>query len=402
MSDHTRKDVVFFRHLPKTAGTSLTTTLANIYGDAQTYRFRDVGEGFGGLFSGVLQARGDVLSLVSGHIPLLLIPEGACGTEFTILREPIARLLSLRRFLEQQPADHRARMGLGDTVTIADMLASRNAEVYGQIRNGMARFFSSHSTFSDPEAAEFWHPPEDGRVIEDCAEVLGRMTAGTVEDMPSFLRNLQRRLGVPYEMEIGVENFTVERGGDAALEDIRALIEVNAIDLALFNVVMKRVPKASRGGVSLLGAEIDRRTLFAPQPGQQYSPANIPGRQGFELFEHRGKLCWIGDTGRGRIHLAPCETAQTLTLSLYGVVPHYPMSEMVFTVDGGRWRREFSQSDSNGHYRLATIPPHANVIELAIIQPYATPAAAITPGSPDRRRLGAALLGIRSEAQTLA
>ncbi len=399
MSDYNRKDVVFFRHLPKTAGTSLTTTLANIYGDAQTYRFRDVGEDFVALFSGVLQARGDVLSLVSGHIPLLSVPEGASGTEFTILRDPIARVLSLRRFLEQQPAGHRARMGLGDTVSIADMLASRNSEVYGQIRNGTARFFSSHASFSDPKAAEFWHPPGDLRVAEDCAEVLGRMTVGTVEDMPSFLARLQRRLRAPYDIEIGVENITLERGSEASLEDIRGLIEVNAIDLALFNVVMKRLPRRTSGGVSLLGAEIDRRTLFAPERGQQYSPPHIPGRQGFELYEHVGKLCWIGDSGRGRIHLAPSDIAQTLIISLYGVVPHYPMSEMVFTVDGGRWRREFSQTNSNGHYRLATIPPHANVIELAIIQPYSTPAAAITPGSPDRRRLGAALLGIRSEAQ---
>lgn len=402
MSDQSRKDVVFFRHLPKTAGTSLTTTLANIYGDAQTYRFRDVGEDFAALFSGVLQARGDVLSLVSGHIPLLSVPEGACGTEFTILRDPIARVLSLRRFLEQQPADHRARMGLGDTVSIADMLASRNSEVYGQIRNGTARFFSSHASFSDPTAPEFWHPPEDGRVLDDCAEVLGRMVAGTVEDMPTFLHHLQRRLRVPYAIEIGVENITLERGGDATLADIHALIEVNAIDLALFNVVMKRLPKVSRGTVTMLGSEIDRRTLFAPEPGQQYSPPHIPGRQGFELYEHRSKLCWIGDSGRGRIHLAPCDTAQTLTISLYGVVPHYPLSEMVFTLDGRSWRREFTQTNSNGHYQLATIPPHANVIELSIIQPYSTPAAAISPVSPDRRRLGAALLGIRSEAQAPA
>ena len=398
MSDQSRKDVVFFRHLPKTAGTSLTTTLANIYGDAQTYRFRDVGEDFAALFSSVLQARGDVLSLVSGHIPLLSVPEGACGTEFTILRDPIARVLSLRRFLEQQPAGHRARMGLGDTVTIADMLASRNSEVYGQIRNGMARFFSSQRSFTDANTDAFWHPPEDGRVLDECAEVLGRMTVGTVEDMPSFLHNLQRRLRVPYEIEIGVENFTIERGGDASLADIHALVEVNSIDLALFNVVMKRLPRASQRSVSLLGNEIDRRTLFAPQPEQHYSPPNIPGRQGFELYEYSDKLCWIGKAGRGRIHLAPSDVAQTLVISLYSIVPHYPLSEVVITLDGTPWRREFSQGDGNGHYRLAVIPPHVNVIELTIIQPYSLPASAITPGSLDRRQLGTALLGVRSRA----
>jgi len=396
LSDHSSHGVVFFRHLPKTAGTSLTTTLANIYGDGQTHRFREVGEGFATMFSGVLQARGDVLSLVSGHIPLLAVPEGACGPEFTILREPIARLLSLRRFLEQQPPDDRARMGLGDRVTVADMLASRNSEVYGQVRNGMARFFSSHASFADPKQPEFWNPPADAAVVEDCLAVLNRMTVGTVEDMPTALCHLQRRLQIPYALEIGMENFTVEKRDEVSIEDIRALIEANAIDLALFHTVMKRLPRARPA--TAIGGDIDRRTLFDPQPGVTYTPMQMPGRQGFELYEPRGRLCWVGDTGRGRIHLAPAATAQTLTVALYGVVPHYPLPEVAITVDGTRWPFAFIPGGSNAQYRLAPIPPHAGAIELAITQPYSLPVSAITPGSPDRRRLGVALLNLRCDA----
>ena len=398
MSDRSLAGVVFFRHLPKTAGTSLTTTLANIYGEGRTHRFRDVGEEFAAMFGGVLQARADVLSLVSGHIPLLSVPEGTCGAEFTILREPIARILSLRRFLEQQPDVDRARMGLGDRVTIADMLASRNSEVYGQVRNGMARFFSSHASFSDPTRPEFWEPPADNLVIEDCAAVLARMTVGTTEDMGTALTNLQRKLRIPYPLEIGMENFTVERGGEASLADIQALIEVNAIDLALFQVVMKQVPRPRAGHAAMLAAEIDRRTLFDPQPGQVYSPNNIPGRQGFELFEPRGRLCWLGDTGRARIHLAPCDGPRVLTFQLYGVVPHYPLDEVRFAVDGRRWHHEYPSPDGTARFRLASIPPHSGPVELSITQPYSVPVAAITAGSPDRRRLGTALLSVQCNA----
>lgn len=390
--------VVFFRHLPKTAGTSLTTTLANIYGDGQCHRFRDVGQGFEGLFSSVLQARGNVLSLVSGHIPLHIVPESQCGAEFTILREPIARLLSLRRFLEQQPAADRARMGLADHVTIADMLASRNSEVYSQVHNGMARFFSSHRGFADPMADEFWDPLPAAGVVEECAAVLERQAVGTVEDMPAALGMLQRRLRVPYELDIGMENFTVERGGEVSLADIRALIEANSIDLALFHMVMKRLPKGLPPAGYALGDGYDRRTLFDPQPGQQYNPMQIPGRQGFELFESAGKLCWLGDSGRGRIHLAPSAVPLTLTLAIYGIVPHYPLREMVFQVNGSRWPASQFQAPSNMQFTLAPIPPHAGPMELTIVQPYAAPVAAITAGSPDRRRLGAALLNIRCDA----
>jgi hypothetical protein len=398
MSDRAPSGTVFFRHLPKTAGTSLTTTLANIYGDGQCYRFRDVGEGFQGLFSSVLQARGDVLSLVSGHIPLHTVPEGGCGTEFTILREPIARLLSLRRFLEQQPPADRARMGLGDKVTIADMLASRNSEVYGQVRNGMARFFSRDPRFADPASDEFWEPLPPAGVVEECAAALERQTVGTVEDMPGALRMLQRRLRVPFELDIGMENFTTERGGEVSLEDIRALIEANSIDLALFHMVMKRLPKGLPPASYALGDGFDRRTLFDPQPGQQYNPMQVPGRQGFELFEPSSKLCWIGDSGRGRIHLAPSAVPLSLTLAIYGIVPHYPLREMAFQIDGARWPATQFQAPSNMQFTLAPIPPHSGPMELTVVQPYAAPVAAITPGSPDRRRLGAALLNIRCDA----
>jgi len=398
MSDRHSGSVVFFRHLPKTAGTSLTTTLANIYGDGQCYRFRDVGEGFEGMFSSVLQARGDVLSLVSGHIPLHTVPEGNCGTEFAILREPIARVLSLRRFLEQQPPADRARMGLGDKITVADMLASRKPEVYGQVRNGMARFFSRDRRFADPASDEFWEPLPPAGVVEECAAALERQTVGTVEDMPGALRMLQRRLRVPYELDIGMENFTVERNDEVSLADIRALIEANSIDLALFHMVMKRLPKGLLPASYAMGDGYDRRTLFDPQPGTHYSPMQIPGRQGFELFEPRGKLCWLGDAGRGRISLAPSTQPMTLSVLLYGVVPHYPMAEIGFTVDGQRWATQHIQGEGNHTFRLAPIPPHAGPLELAIVQPYAVPVAAVTPGTPDRRRLGIALLNIRCEA----
>jgi hypothetical protein len=235
-------------------------------------------------------------------------------------------------------------------------------------------------------------------VVEDCAAVLERQTVGTVEDMPGALRMLQRRLRVPYELDIGMENFTTERGGEVSLEDIRALIEANAIDLALFHMVMKRLPKGVPPASYALGDGFDRRTLFDPQPGQQYSPMQIPGRQGFELFEPDGKLCWIGDSGRGRIHLAPSAVPVSLTLALYGIVPHFPLREMKFQIDGASWPASQNQLPSNMQFTLATIPQHTGPMELTILQPYAAPVAAITPGSPDRRRLGAALLNIRCDA----
>jgi hypothetical protein len=80
------------------------------------------------------------------------------------------------------------------------------------------------------------------------------------------------------------------------------------------------------------------------------------------------------------------------------MLPHYPLQEVQITLDGQRWPVQFMQGDGNGGYRLAPIPPHAGPMELAIVQPYSVPVAAITPGSPDRRRLGTALINIRCDA----
>ena len=80
------------------------------------------------------------------------------------------------------------------------------------------------------------------------------------------------------------------------------------------------------------------------------------------------------------------------------MVPHYPMEEVAFLVDGKRWKHEYPSSDGTARYRLAPIPAHAGPVELAIVQPFSVPVAAITPDSPDRRRLGTALLSIQCNA----
>jgi hypothetical protein len=83
---------------------------------------------------------------------------------------------------------------------------------------------------------------------------------------------------------------------------------------------------------------------------------------------------------------------------LIGFPSNYPMKEVTFQINGERWSATQHQTPTNMQYTLAPIPPHAGPIELAIVQPYSVTVAAIMPGSPDRRRLGTALLFIRCEA----
>ncbi len=398
MSENPTSPAVFFRHLPKTAGTSLITTLSNAYGEAHCHRFHDVGLGFRDLFNEVVQERGDALSLVTGHIPLSLIEDGACGTEITILRDPIARLLSMRRFFEGRSEAERVRLGFSPRVSVAELLASRNPEVYNQVHNGLTRFFCGSDPFADPDAPEFWSATPTTAAISECEAVLERMAVGTVEDMPAALRGIGHALRVPYDLETPIENTTSEQNDDVALEEIRSLVEANTVDIAIFHRVQKRLSARPpmRGHVGAY--DFDPRTLFDPQPGAQYEPPHIPGRQGFLTCSPFPYLSWLGPTGRARIHVAPSQRPLALSFVLYGVVPHYPMDDIVFTLDGCPWPRECHRGGGHSVFALAAIPPHAGPVELAIMQPCAMPVRLVEPESPDNRTLGTALASVICEA----
>lgn len=378
--------VAFFRHLPKTAGTSLLTTLANVYGDAACRRVVGDRETFATLADGVAEAVAHGAALVTGHVPVGMVGEHALAEEFTILRDPVERVLSLRRFLQGRPEEERRKMGLGNSIDVGAMLTSLDAEVFAQASNGMARFFCGDVPFADPEAAEFWQAPS-APVIEACVARLARLAVGTVEEMPATLRRLEHRLRIPYRLEVPHENATRKGDAETSLGEMHALVAANAADLVIHRAVMERLRTPASCGV----AAPDPRTLFDPRPGTRYGPAVVPGRQGFEVFEPSIALAWIGESGCGRIHLAPSGRPLSLVFRLHPIVPHYPLKDVALRVDGCPWPVDGSLEGADPVLRPATIPEHDDILEIAIEQPYAVPVAAIQPGSLDTRRLGVAL-----------
>jgi len=386
---------VFFRHLPKTAGTSLITTLANVYGEGRCQRFEAVDGTVAGRVQEFVDAGDGGIVLLSGHVSLETVARGICADEFTVLREPIARLLSMRRFFERLPAAERESLGFGERISVRDLLASRHPQVHGQVRNGMARFFCGADAFARTGDPDHPAPAEcPAPVIAAAETALGDMAVGTVEDMPATLRAIGRRLGVPFPLETPMENATLRSSERASVDDIRQLVEANAVDVALYHALAERLGRA--GAIPERGP--DPRTLFDPLPGQRYLPPWIPGRQGFEICRVGQPVSWIGPTGRGRIHLAPASQARALCVVLFAVSPRYPADRVVFLLDGRPWPRSLVRGPGHEVYRLQPIPPHAGVLELAIEQPAAVPVAVIDPGTADERNLGVALLEIGCDA----
>lgn len=398
MSDTKHEEIAFFRHVPKTAGTSLITTLSNIFGDAHCHRFETVDHEFAATFGRVMNERQGRLALISGHVPLSVMAPGVVGREFTVLREPIARVLSLRRFLERRPPVERARLGFGDTISIDELLASNAPTVYSQVRNGMTRFFSGAGGFNDPMTVEFWLATPGNETIAAAAEAAGRMAIGTVEDMPGTLASLRQLLRVPYPLEVPVENTTTDASEEVISPgDYRRLVEANVADIAIYHAIRSRRPTVAERRPLPFADAYDARTVFAPRRGETYPADSIAGRQGFSAGDPSG-ITWLGPSGVGRIHVAPAQEEITLRLDCYAVVPHYPLHEVTITVDGARWPSEPVTGQRFPGLRLAPLPPHDSVMEVAIHQPWAVPVSAITPRSPDARSLGLALVSVTCEA----
>lgn len=389
---------VLFRHLPKTAGTSLITTLANVYGEERCRRFDEVDASVAEQVRDTSGGPRGGAVLLSGHISLTTVAMGSCADEFTVLREPIARLLSMRRFFERLPAAQRDALGLSARIRVDDLLDCRHPHVFGQVRGGITRFFAGSHALADPASPAFWSADFPADAAAAAARTLERMAVGTVEDMPATLRAIARRLRIPYDLEAPTENATNRADEDASVDDLRALVEVNAVDVALHHAVVQGLARGRGEGPSVAERGHDPRTLFAPSPGGRYAPPRIPGRQGFEICRLDAPVSWIGPTGRARIHLAPSVRPLKFSVVMFAVSPRYPVERVTFRVDGLPWSRSLVRGPGHEVFRLDTIPAHAGVLELAIEQPAAVPVAIVDPETADDRCLGVALLEIGCDA----
>jgi hypothetical protein len=135
---------VFFVHIPKTAGTSLSVVLQGMYPPERTYhidnsRYEDSSEDFKRL-SAHEKAQ---FSLVDGHMYYGLytsMPHES--SHFTMLRNPVKRLVSLYNYgLQTRSVSWRARM-IEEKPTFIDFVKGHYTNTAD---NGIARFLSAHN-----------------------------------------------------------------------------------------------------------------------------------------------------------------------------------------------------------------------------------------------------------------
>jgi len=232
-----------FLHVPKTAGQTLKTSLEKIY--AADRKFKIYGPRWRrsvGIFRSFPQSARDSFKLVYGHQMFgLHAAFSKPAVYFSLIREPVARLVSLYRFAQVDP---NIRKRLAGRPTLENVFITGGLPVGGD--NGMTRFFAGNATIDKVPPGQCTET-----LFEIAAENLNRfVTVGLVEEFDRSLRFFGDVLGwgaVPAATTVNVST----KGDPAALRaEIAARFpELYAYDDRLYALAASKFEReaSSRG-----------------------------------------------------------------------------------------------------------------------------------------------------------
>lgn len=388
---------VLFLHIPKTAGTSFLMMLRNTFGDRRVHRVEQMDGNIQTTIDQIVDNDLNKLSCLTGHLPMHLLGRHLDRFQpFTILREPVARILSLYRFLRDGSPAEVKRLGLRPDFELRALLESDNPELYGQVNNGMVRQLCGDARVNTSWVGAFWNGREDQAALQAAFANLGRMDFGLAEDMHATLELARACWSVPYELREYRENTTRPETSRESLDDIREIIARNSLDLALFHqaqvlfrerVRQRRQPAAGTGW--------NPATVFVPPDEGSTSIAEIPGRQGFHEYEPGVDMAWVHADQTAAVHFAGLGVPVRLRMHVFSIFAGYPTGDIRFYVN-----------DVAVPYRIETVnkqwswlvTDYAETLDglnrLTMECPMFLPVATVVPGSADKRHLGVAVSSI--------
>jgi hypothetical protein len=389
---------VFFLHIPKTAGTSFLLTLENLFGGHRLVRLDMSETDFAARFGAVMAGTGAPVSCLAGHIPLHALGRQAERFRvFTILRNPIARVFSLYRFLRKASPQVKAGMGLRWNYTFEEFISSRAPGLYSQTNNGMCRLLADDPGFTDPASRRFAHDDGHAELIGRACALLERIDFGLAEDMPGTHRIIRRQWNIPFALDETTLNTTEL---DTAHEDWRnvlAVVQRNQLDIALYErargMYRSRLAAIDRGGEAEGGEEL-RGVVFQPELGTAVALPDVAGRQGFHAWEKSG-IAWLAEGAPARVHFEPPAPISRIVLRMFGIGAEYPFDRIKLHLHGHPL--PFNVVARDGAWctletRLARAIEGVNTLE--ITAPLFVPVRTLNPQSIDRRSLGVALQSV--------
>ena len=383
---------LLFLHIPKTAGTSFLTILRNVFGDAGVIRLDSDHTAAAAELAAALGVPGRAPPCLAGHVPLHLCrPYLDRVRMFTMLREPVARVFSLYRFLQRADAETLALHGLAPGFDFNAFITCRNPVTFGQISNGMCRMLGDNPALTDGDARAFWYPDAIATGLQTAMDFLRETDFGLVEEMPATLGLMGGRWGSGLQLTEVRLNFTTEGGEMNDVEHIHRIAELNAADIALYQAA-----RSLFHARLAMPAQAAAEQLWQPPIGAETPLGDIPARQGFHDWESGTGFAWLQDNGPAQIAFAaPPAREARLALRFYLVNPVYDPAQIAVRLNGAPVAMQVAELDGQwctligGPLRFG-----AGAQTLSITTQYAVPVRFLVPGSADTRSLGAALASV--------
>ncbi len=249
-----RKRIVIFLHVPKAAGSTLNRVIAQQYAPEAIYKTGSQPRAT--LLGEVAEATRPPsrIRLITGHASFGL--HAAIEEDFTyitVLRDPVARLISHFQFAGRLPGHPLHESIASGRLGIRD--------VAGKLANLQTRYLVGE------ESRAAGRPLDEGALAQ-AKENLTRHFAvvGLAERFDETLALLQRRLGWKVR-RFQDSNVAVDRPARPAHSeaDLAAIREINAIDIALYEWARAHIDEVITAGGPDLQREVAR--LRALKPG---------------------------------------------------------------------------------------------------------------------------------------
>jgi hypothetical protein len=396
---------LLFVHIPKTAGSSFLRSLANTFGDNKVRRVEArTEEEIQSAIDAVVASSFDGVSCLTGHLWLHMVETCLDQTQaFTILRDPVTRVLSLYRFLRVHSSDHLATLGFTPDFSLSDFLSSKHHEIITQVNNGMTRTLSGNCDLLHRDTELYWNMDKKPDLVEVALANLEQMDFGVVEHMGATLELARHSWSIPFTLSEVEENVTEpasEAPTAAMLEQIR---ELNAMDLMLYErankMFLTRMGDMYRSlGNRRASQQINSFSIFQPKLDLEYCLADVPGRQGFDAFERDG-IAWIRGVSSAKIRFAIDAVSVRFQMNVYCSTVDYPLEAIALKVN----RRTLAfniEHRGDRWYQLTSAPFRlmAGVNELVLDPPLTTAARLLAPDSADTRRLSFAISSVSFSA----
>lgn len=409
----TAKPLVFL-HVPKTAGTSLIELLSRNFASHEVCRITDTNRPISDLAGDIDVALAEGKRFICGHFPYAAVTH--LGEEIdivTMLRDPVRRVASLYRFWRgSDPA--RAASSAGEfacrvarALSFEEFVACAHPAIASATQDEMCKSLIGHAS-QTPEgldAAERFQWARDS---------LNRMAFGLVEEMATSLRVLSRQLRLNLLDEVHVNRFAEGSDLDISMAARETILRNNQGDVMLYGYAEQAFERrVKRAEIAQLHREIGDRALSAmvsDDRGSHYWDAGM--RLSGTDWNDRESLpdgsCYrFTSTPESVIHLPNARPNRTSTLTVEVVFchaeamidcrGHVPASEcLAFEVNGTRVTaaaRPVGDAGAMFSFPVDRVAAEAPFLTVTLKSPYGLEPRVF--GSPDKRRLGAAVRSIR-------